>query len=633
MIWNFDYTLPSLIFLLFFIIFYFLKPVLLTQSNRCFLSLIVFEALGFFITFISSYIDNTQNDYSLTFLYLLNNLYYIFYIARYFIISLFFAFLFNVKINKNIPTIITAIIVFSVVLLVIFTPIKELIYSLTPDGKYRPGTKFELIYFANTATLLLDTYYIIKYHKKLNTKEIISSIFTILILIACGIIDIFYQYYLTSDMFFLFVILTLFLAFENPDIYIDKKTGLYNVQAFSYVIQEYLIRKRKYSIMTFMIQNYQEKKQIYGSKRMDLALKEIGKFYLSLFHGKKYFYLQNGRFLLLDNSTKEFKNLKDKVFNRFEHPWTVKKSELHLNVLIIDTDKDIIFQRFEDIQIGFGMAITDAKKLATNYFTINKNSLNKIIRNRKVAKALDKSLQKDNLQVYLQPIINATSKKVVGAEALVRIYDEELGIIPPTEFISMAERTGSIDQLGEQVLNKVCKYLKESEIYKENISWINVNLSPVQCQSNSLQSKIDSITNSNTIDHQYIHLEITEEAIIDTSILKKQMNILITDGYNFALDDFGAGFSNIAKVKSLPFNNIKLDMSIVWNHFNAPDQMLPNIIKTFRSKGLTVTAEGVESKEMADSLEKMGCTYLQGYYFSKPVPIKEFESVIKSINS
>ena len=110
------------------------------------------------------------------------------------------------------------------------------------------------------------------------------------------------------------------------------------------------------------------------------------------------------------------------------------------------------------------------------------------------------------------------------------------------------------------------------------------------------------------------------------------MSILITNGYSFALDDFGSGFSNIARVKTLPFNNIKLDMSIVWDYFNAPDDMLPNIIKTFRSKGLTVTAEGVETKEMAEALEKMGCNFLQGYYFSKPVPTSKFEEVIKKFN-
>ena len=116
--------------------------------------------------------------------------------------------------------------------------------------------------------------------------------------------------------------------------------------------------------------------------------------------------------------------------------------------------------------------------------------------------------------------------------------------------------------------------------------------------------------------------------MIDTNVLNRQMQLLISHGYDFSLDDYGSGFSNIMRVKHLPFNNIKIDMQIVWEHFKSPDTFLQSAITLFTERGLTVTAEGVETKEMADALEAMGCTYLQGYYFSKPVPAQKFLELI-----
>lgn len=629
--WNFDYTIPSLIVLLFFLIFYFLKPVLLTQSNRIYLSLIITEVFGFFITVFSCFADNNSSTYSRFVLVTLDNFYYITFIVRYFLVSIFFAFLLKVKIKKDIPTILVSIVITATIVLICLNPWTEIVYKFTPDGKFERGDHFLFIYYANFSTLLLDLYYLLRFHKNLDKKGIISYSFSTLGLFACSFMDIFYVDYLITDMFFLFVILILFITFENPDTFIDKKTGLFNFHAFSSVVHEFLFREKKYSIISFIIKNYPEKKQIYGVKQMDLALKEVGKFFQSSFHGKKAFYLQNGQFAIIDNNTKNFPEITETIIKRFQTPWKVNNSYVHIDIFVVDIDEDIYFNSMEDITAGYGVAYNEAKQASVNHITIKKNAFNEIIRKTKVAKALNYALINDSLLVYMQPIVEASTGKIVAAEALVRIHDDELGVIPPVEFITMAEKNGSIEFLGEQVLNKVCIFLKESHINNFGIQWINVNLSPVQCQNNQLPNKIDNIANINKIDHKFIHLEITEDSMIDLQILARQMELLITNGYKFSLDDFGSGFSNITRVKKFPFYNIKLDMSLITDYFKAPDNMLPGIIKIFKERGLSLTAEGVETKEMADALADMGCDYLQGYYFSKPIPMDEFKNLV--INS
>ena len=117
--------------------------------------------------------------------------------------------------------------------------------------------------------------------------------------------------------------------------------------------------------------------------------------------------------------------------------------------------------------------------------------------------------------------------------------------------------------------------------------------------------------------------------MVDEILLKKQMDALVSKGFVFALDDYGNGFSNIIRVKNLPFSNIKIDKQVVRDHFQNPDNILPATVKMFTERGQTVTAEGVETEEMAELLRDMGCTHLQGFFYSTPLPIEEFETLVK----
>ena len=219
---------------------------------------------------------------------------------------------------------------------------------------------------------------------------------------------------------------------------------------------------------------------------------------------------------------------------------------------------------------------------------------------------------------------------MVGAEALSRLLDPKLGLIPPVEFIPIAERSRSIVRLGEQVLTKTCRFLKDNADALSGLRFININLSPIQCLDQELAGTFEEIPKSFGIDPKKLHLEITEESMVDPEVLKNQMEQLGKCGYAFYLDDYGSGYANQFRIKTFPFSGIKLDMQIVWAHFREPDAILPNTVSTFLDRGLSVTAEGVETKEMADQLTQMGCTYLQGFYFSKPVPMPEFLEYVKN---
>ena len=121
-----------------------------------------------------------------------------------------------------------------------------------------------------------------------------------------------------------------------------------------------------------------------------------------------------------------------------------------------------------------------------------------------------------------------------------------------------------------------------------------------------------------------IHLEITEQSIIDYAMMKEQIDGLRDAGFPFVLDDYGSGYSNLTRVKHYPFIDIKLDMEVVWDYFKTRDSLLPHVVTAFKELGFTITAEGIETQEMADALAGIGCNHLQGYLFDRPLPIDEF---------
>ena len=172
------------------------------------------------------------------------------------------------------------------------------------------------------------------------------------------------------------------------------------------------------------------------------------------------------------------------------------------------------------------------------------------------------------------------------------------------------------------MLEKVCRFFSEHD--PKQLQWVNVNLSPIQCMNPELRTRFVDILSRYRVPPPFIHLEITEASMIDYTVLTEQMNELRNRGFCFVLDDYGSGYSNLSRLQRLPFTGIKLDMEIVRAHCKDPNPVLPTLVRVFRERGLSITAEGIETDAVAEEMTAIGCDYLQGYLFSRPVPMDEF---------
>ena len=222
-------------------------------------------------------------------------------------------------------------------------------------------------------------------------------------------------------------------------------------------------------------------------------------------------------------------------------------------------------------------------------------------------------------------IFSTAENRVVGAEALARLIDPEIGNIPPDEFIHVAERSGEIMELGRQIFEHVCSFIQSASLRERGIEFINVNLSPAQCMNAQLTAEFSAIAQRYQVPMDMIDFEITESTADDAHELQTQLIHLQKSGAELSIDDFGTGTSNLTRLTKLPIHVVKLDMSIAWAHFSGETTILPDLVRMFKNAGLKVVVEGVETAEMKESLTEMGCDYLQGYYFSAPIPAEDFD--------
>jgi len=210
--------------------------------------------------------------------------------------------------------------------------------------------------------------------------------------------------------------------------------------------------------------------------------------------------------------------------------------------------------------------------------------------------------------------------RIIAAEALMRIEDERLGMISPGEFIPAAEMAGLISPLTEIMVRKVCTLLKTHVKQTSHLTHISINISAEDLNSSEFAHRILDIIEQTQVDAGKISFEVTESVLLSPSdFVQKNWNAFTERGIHFLLDDFGTGYSNLETLVSKPFDFVKLDRSVVSNPTNNYE-LLALITGMLKHLGKSMVAEGVETAEQLEVVKREGIQFVQGYYFSKPVP-------------
>ncbi len=244
---------------------------------------------------------------------------------------------------------------------------------------------------------------------------------------------------------------------------------------------------------------------------------------------------------------------------------------------------------------------------------------------------LRKAIEKEQFYFDYQPKINFAKSKVIGMEALLRWRHPDLGVIPPMQFIPLAEETGLIMQIGEWVLRKACEQNKAWQEGGYPPLRISVNLSVKQLADPNIVKIVQNVLNDTQLDPDWLELEVTESVFADIENAANILQEIRELGVHISIDDFGTGYSSFHYIKHLPADTLKIDASFIRDiHENEESKAIVKAVLTMaETLGMQVLAEGIERKEQLGILNENGCKLGQGFLFSKPLSKKEFERFIE----
>ncbi|OOM81347.1 EAL domain-containing protein [Clostridium sp. BL-8] len=277
------------------------------------------------------------------------------------------------------------------------------------------------------------------------------------------------------------------------------------------------------------------------------------------------------------------------------------------------------------------LAMYKAKEMGKNRYALYNHEIYlRLERINKINNILRSAIINNEFSVNYQPQYDTVKNEVFGFEALIRLNSRELGFISPVEFIPIAEKYGYITEITLWVLREACKQSVKLFENGYNFKSMSINISSVDLQQAGFLEKVVEIIEETGVETKFIELEITETVLmksIDSSIdiLKKFMDM----GIRIALDDFGTGYSSLAYLRKIPISTLKIDKSFIddIHSSNVEKSIINSVIRMAHAMDLKVVAEGVENREQFLILKDKSCDYIQGYYFSKPLPASKIEEI------
>ena len=257
----------------------------------------------------------------------------------------------------------------------------------------------------------------------------------------------------------------------------------------------------------------------------------------------------------------------------------------------------------------------------------------KALDEKKMENEMERALETGQFKVYLQPQVDLVTKKIVSAEALVRWIDPEKGIIPPFKFIPFFEKNAFVCKVDYYVWEEVIKMLARWRENQQIMVPISINLSRVDIQKMGMIEELMKLFEKYSVASKWVKAELTESVCLENdTIIMDKMEILKSHGLKIAIDDFGSGYSSLHMLKEMPIDILKIDKSFLEydGKMGEKDEILiRDVVELGKHMHMQIITEGVETLEQSDFLEAIGCDIAQGYYYGRPMPIEEFESLLE----
>ncbi len=428
--------------------------------------------------------------------------------------------------------------------------------------------------------------------------------------------------------------------------YVDQLTGIPSKTKHKLDAQELIDRREKrYAYMTFDVDNFKYINEMFGYEYGNRILIHIAKVIAHVAkEDELYARISSDNFVMLLEDMGTQKELTERIEDVFrmileyrepEEDLSVCNLSFSCGVYRIDGKMDI-----NTVRANANLARTESKKSVMDEIVFyDENLKTRRVEEKELEYEAEQALVNEEFLVYFQPKYDVVSEKIIGAEALVRWNHPVRGMLSPGLFVPVFETNGFITEVDLYVLNRVCELI-ESWL-KDGIPpiCISVNLSRVHLYERDLVQRLTEVVNRHNVPPEYIEFELTESAFYEeTDSLLRVMSEIKAVGFRLSMDDFGSGYSSLNLLRRLPVDVLKLDKVFLEDCDEDDNEVrgkriVMHVISMAKDLKMEVLAEGVETKDQKEFLQNAKCDMIQGFYFARPMPTKEFEVLYKGQNA
>jgi len=512
--------------------------------------------------------------------------------------------------------------------IVLTNPFTEKLFYFDVSAGYVEGPWYRLIYYSALFHLAVILILVISWRKEFGPQKT-KVILDILILCGCGVVIQLLHYSLLMTGFGMSLgILALFLTINNPNANRDSLTGVYNHLYLTRRSDELIAAGKSFHIITIYLYQLKHINKVSGVEGGDYILQLTAK-KLEELCGSRVFRITGKRFLVLTISLQEYEYYITQIKKMFE-------TDMQLDA---DSSKPATPVILSGIVHGqklgtSGLMLEYAEYLESlsmqngmiEVIQDDQQTMDGFLYNKKVEQYLHTAIAQDLFEVYYQPVYSTEKNDFVTLEALSRLHHPELGWIAPDVFIQIAEKNHMIEQITDLQFKRVCMFINEHRDLMKKLFNIKVNLSSMDLMRSDCSSHFIRMMDDMDIHHDWIQFEITETVATEYNAgLGMVIDGFMAAGVRLCLDDFGSGYANLNTVMRLPFSAIKIDRTLLFDICNDKKRAMfyQSIVETFHRMGYSIVSEGVETEEEMSLLSSWGVDMIQGYYFSRPLPVDE----------
>ncbi len=617
------------------IIFYYVRLNKVSNSSGSyFLCLVILNAITSFSS-LENYI--IKSFYGGQPLWLLDTMTYIYFLTHFGMIFFTFLYILNSVISlREVPSwgrflmFLPAMIEIGIIAL---NPWHHRIYRYTAEGIYERQQGVITTYITFLIYFFLTMFVVLWFNKRFSAKKRFVVISVLLLGLASVITQFFLPELQVESCCISICALLMFFFIQNPSEQIDPVLEVFSSSAFTEQMKYNILSHKRFDIIQIIISDYDEYERSTSAAHGEVVLKQIAHYLAGISDSSNLYRVKSDSFVLeiTEPKAKEVGAMMSEIHRRFDTGvWQGMEGEMTLSVRLM---RLVMPDEVKDVQILLGvMQRFAASTFEPKDMVADDFDMQEIARSHRISQSLARTIDRNDYEMRYTAVHSLALGRIVGVEAALRLYDEELGYVYDEEIFNYAQRSGHILQLGEILFERTCQYVASRNLKEQGISFVGVRLLPAMCLQYGLLEKLVGIVKKYHVDPSVIYLQISEYTISQaTPAFRENIRSLEAAGIRFCLEDYGSGFTNITSIYELPFKVMKINKSVIRSALRNEKARVTMecTLSLARELSMMTMVEGVDTQEHFELIKAMDCDFVKGKYMTEQLDGDEFMKVLK----